>query len=79
MPGMNGFELANHVKSKSAAITVVVMSASSLSERPDMPSWMSADQCMDKSTLFTDLPRFLEQRFGINFPIVPPDPDNRVL
>lgn len=79
MPGMNGFELANHVKSKSAAITVVIMSASSLSERPDMPAWMGADQCMDKSTIFTDLPRFLEQRFGITFPIVPPARDNRVL
>jgi len=79
MPGMNGFELANHVKFKSAAIAVVVMSVSGCSGRTDMPAWMSADQCMDKSTIYIELPRFLEQRFGITMPPVPPEPDNSVL
>lgn len=84
MPGMNGFELANHVKLKSAALPVVVMSFSSLSERLDIPAWMNVDQCMDKSAIFTNLPRFLEQRFGIALPAIPsvpkaqPELDNRV-
>jgi CheY-like chemotaxis protein len=74
MPGMNGFELANHVNLKSAALPVVVMSFSNLSERLDKPAWLNVDQCMDKSTIFTNLPRFLEQRFGITLPTMPTMP-----
>jgi len=65
MPGMDGLELTRKVKEKASAPVVVVMTSIEPPRFRELASAAGADYCVEKGNLQSQLPEFLQKRFGL--------------
>jgi CheY-like chemotaxis protein len=65
MPGMDGLELTRKVKEKAPAPVVVVMTSVGPRKFREKADASGADYCVEKDNLQSQLPGFLQRRFGL--------------
>jgi CheY-like chemotaxis protein len=65
MPDMDGFELTRKAKEKAPAPVVVVMTSVEPPQFRELAGAAGADYCVEKGNLQSQLPEFLQKRFGL--------------
>jgi two-component system invasion response regulator UvrY len=65
MPGMDGFELTRKVKEKAPAPVVIVMTSTAPPQFRESADAAGADYFLEKDNLQSQLPAFLQKRFGL--------------